>query len=60
MIRLQTAIESARLMTGKLTKETRSGIIAIREAIDNIQRRTESVEHRAHQVAAHVRDITKR
>ncbi|KAF5302014.1 hypothetical protein FQA39_LY10484 [Lamprigera yunnana] len=60
LVYIQDAIESARANTLKLTAETRAAIAAVREAIDNVQRKNEAVELRTHQAAVEVRSVTKR
>ncbi|KAK4885456.1 hypothetical protein RN001_001727 [Aquatica leii] len=60
LVYIQDAIESARANTLKLSAETRAAIAAVREAIENVQRKNEAVELRTHQAAVEVRNVTKR
>lgn len=57
---IEDAIESAKSTNQKLSGETRTAIIAIREAIDNVQRMSESVELRSIQAATEVRTVMRR
>lgn len=57
---IEEAIETAKLNNIKLTTETRAAIVAIREAIENVQRVSESVDVRSHQAATEVRTAIRR
>ncbi|KAF2884307.1 hypothetical protein ILUMI_21869 [Ignelater luminosus] len=57
---IQDAVEAAKANAAKLGVETRAAIAAVREAIDNVQRRTEAVDVRIMQAATDVRNVTKR
>ncbi|XP_031356580.1 E3 ubiquitin-protein ligase TRIM71 isoform X2 [Photinus pyralis] len=60
LVYIQDAIDAARANTIKLSSETRAAIAAVREAIENVQRKSEAVELRTHQAAVEVRNVTKR
>lgn len=60
LIYIQDALESARSNAIKLGNETRAAIVAVREAIDNVQRTSEGIEVRSHQAAGEVRSLVRR
>lgn len=57
---IQEAMDNARTHTLKLSTETRAAIVAVREAVDCVQRTSEGMEMRAHQAAGEVRTLIRR
>lgn len=60
LMHVQDATEYARSHTMKLSTETRAAIVAVREALDSVQRVYEGIDLRAHQVSAEVRSLIRR
>ncbi|XP_067002397.1 E3 ubiquitin-protein ligase TRIM71 [Anabrus simplex] len=59
-IYLQDAIENAKVASIKLLTEAKSGAVAVKESLELTQKMAETVELRAHQVAAEVRATIRR
>ncbi|CAG9813228.1 unnamed protein product [Phaedon cochleariae] len=57
---IEDAIETAKVANQKLNTETRTAIMAVREAIDNVQRMSENVELRSIQAATEIRSVMRR
>ncbi|KAJ8976518.1 hypothetical protein NQ317_009087, partial [Molorchus minor] len=60
LVYIEEAVESAKSANQKLNAETRMAIQVVREAIDSVQRMSESVELRSLQVATEIRNSIKR
>ncbi|CAH1184660.1 unnamed protein product [Phyllotreta striolata] len=57
---IEDAIQTAKINNQKLINETRTAIVAVREAVDNVQCMSENVELRCIQAATDVRTVMRR